>query len=139
MAVKELKVLQDIDLSQNSIKNVSSLENSEGIILKKEDGVQITINDTTEIKAKTEVKLSSSSDSNSISVKPKDVTISADALSIKSGDTEITGKKITTPEISSTTTSAGTLDATSITIKNEPNNVKIYWDSKTNSLVFEKA
>lgn len=139
MAVKELKVLQDIDLSQNSIKRVGSLENSEGIILKKEDDIsQITIKDTTEIKAKTEVKLSSS-DSSSISVKPKVVTITANALSIESGDTEITEKKITTPEISSTTTSAGTLDATLITIKNEPNKVQIYWNSETNSLVFEKA
>ena len=138
MEVRELKVLQDIDLSQNSIKNVSSLENSKGITLKKEDGAQITINDTTEIKAKTEVKLSSG-DSNSISITPENINISADTLSIKSDNTEITEKKITTSEISSTTTSAGNLDATSITIKNEPNNVKIYWDSKTNSLVFEKA
>lgn len=137
MAVKELKVLQDIDLSQNSIKRVGSLENDNGILLKKDDNSQITINDTTEIKAETEVKLSSG-DSNSISITTKNVTISADALSIKSGDTEITEKKITTPEISSTTTSAGELDATSITIKNEPNNVKIYWNSETNSLVFKR-
>lgn len=139
MAVKELKVLQDIDLSQNSIKRVGSLENDKGISLKKDDISQITINDTTEIKAKTEVKLSSG-DSNSISVKPEGVTISANnALSIKSGTTEITEENITTSEISSTTTSAGKLDATSITIKNEPNKVQIYWNSETNSLVFEKA
>ena len=138
MAVKELKVLQDIDLSQNSIKNVSSLENSNGILLKKGDSSLISINDVTTITAEESVKLSSGA-SNNISITPKKVTISANALSISSGKTSINDTSITTSEITSDTTSAGKLDATSITIKNEPNNVEIYWNSETNSLVFEKA
>ena len=139
MEVRELKVLQDIDLSQNSIKNVSELSNDKAILIKSCEGGISVISKNTSIEGDSSVSIGVG-DFNKLTVDNNGVTIVSNNLAISDSNTSINKEGITTAKIESTTiNNTDSIITKSITMKSNDTSIIFEWNTDTNSLVFKKA